>query len=150
MLADAGTAGAGRTPLEHLEAVLEQDARAFAVWDLAVAQLTEGGSTLLGKNRHGEQAIHPYVSERNAAAQRWARTAKYALDAGVSKRRVEIEQERAHLMAAALRATLAAPDLALDPARQARGLALLGEHLRRLTAGTTPAEPPLIEGRPAT
>lgn len=143
-LEEAGPAAAGRTPLEHLELVLEEDARAFALWDAAVSYLTEEGGTLLGRNRHGEEAIHPYVDERNKAAQRWARTAKYALDAGVSQRRVEIEQERAALMAAALRATLAA--LGLDPQTQARGLQLLGEHLRRL-AGTTPA--PDVPGLPA-
>lgn len=126
-----------RTPLEHLEAVLEEDARAYALWDTAVRMLVdEGGEDgdLLGENRHGEAAIHPYVDERNKAATRWARTSKYALDAGVSQKRVEIEQQRAELMATALRATLGA--LGLDAKTVQRGLTILGEQLRRLGPGT--------------
>jgi hypothetical protein len=119
-----------RTPLEHLEAVLEQDARAFALWDAACSVLVEEGSTLLGKNRHGEEQIHPYVLERNEAAKRWARTAKYALDAGVAERRVQIEQDKANLMATALRATLAR--LGLDATKTQQGLVYLGEELRQL------------------
>lgn len=122
-----------RTPLEHLGAVLEQDARAFALWDLACQTLTSEGSTLLGKNKHGEELIHPYVTERNQAAQRWARTSKYALDAGVSQRRVQIEQDKANLMASALRATLAA--LGLSAEKQQQGLTILGERLRQLGPG---------------
>ena len=131
-----------RTPLEHLEAVLEADARAFAVWDAACGQLVaEDGeeSTLLGRDKHDALSIHPYVQERNAAASRWARSSKYALDAGVSQRRVEIERERAELMAGALRATLASLGLSEDLIRQ--GLAELGANLRRLS----PA-PPTIDG----
>lgn len=127
-----------RTPLEHLEAVLEEDARAFALWDTAVRLLADEGSDLLGENRHGEQMIHPYVDERNKAATRWARTSKYALDAGVSQKRVEIEQQRAEMMATALRATLAA--LGLDAATQQRGLSILGQQLRRLGPGTAAQE----------
>lgn len=119
-----------RTPLEHLEAVLAEDARAFAVWDAACSTLIDEGSTLLGKNRHGEEQIHPYVTERNQAAQRWARTSKYALDAGVSERRVRIEEEKATLMATALRATLAA--LGLSAELQQKGLAILAQQLRQL------------------
>jgi hypothetical protein len=119
-----------RTPLEHLEAVLAEDARAFAVWDAACSTLIDEGSTLLGKNRHGEEQIHPYVTERNQAAQRWARTSKYALDAGVSERRVRIEEEKATLMATALRATLAA--LGLSAGLQQKGLAILAQQLRQL------------------
>jgi hypothetical protein len=122
-----------RTPLEHLEQVLEEDAKAFAVWDMACSVLTDEGSTLLGKNRHGEEQIHPYVIERNQAAQRWARTSKYALDAGVSQRRVQIEQDRANLMAQALRGTLAA--LGLSAELQQRGLSILGQQLRALGPG---------------
>ena|ERR1700677_920887 len=120
-----------RTPLEHLEQVLEEDARAFAIWDAACSTLVEDdGSTLLGKDRHGQEVIHPYVTERNQAAQRWARTSKYALDAGVSQRRVEIEQERATLMATALKATLSA--LGLSAQVQQQGLSILGQQLRQL------------------
>jgi hypothetical protein len=119
-----------RTPLEHLESVLEEDARTYALWAAAVALLTDEGEDLLGENRHGEAAIHPYVDERNKAAQRWARTSKYALDAGVSQKRVEIEQQRAELMAEALKATLSA--LGLSAELQQRGLSILGQQLRRL------------------
>jgi hypothetical protein len=122
-----------RTPLEHLEAVLEEDARAFALWDLACETLVVEGSTLLGKNKHGEELIHPYVVERNQAAQRWARTSKYALDAGVSERRVQIEQDRANLIATAMRATLAA--LGLSAEVQQQGLSILGQKLRQLGPG---------------
>lgn len=122
-----------RTPLEHLEQVLEEDARSFAMWDLACQTLVENDSTLLGQNRHGEEQIHPYVTERNQAAQRWARTSKYALDAGVSQRRVQIEQDKANLMAAAHRGALAR--MGLPPAEQQRGLTYLGEELRRLGPG---------------
>lgn len=120
-----------RTPLEHLEKVLEEDARTFAIWNAACEALVDSGSTLLGVDRHGMEAIHPYVPERNQAAQRWARTSKYALDAGVSQRRVEIEQERANLIAAACRATLAA--LGLSAEVQQQGLSILGQQLRQLT-----------------
>jgi hypothetical protein len=123
-----------RTPLEHLEAVLEQDARTYALWAAAVGLLVDEGDDMLGENRHGEMQIHPYVDERNKAAQRWARTSKYALDAGVSQKRVEIEQHRAELMATALKATLAA--LGLDPDTQQRGLTILGQQLRQLGPGT--------------
>jgi hypothetical protein len=119
--------------LEHLEAVLEEDARAFAIWNLACQVLTDEGSTLLGKNRHGEEQIHPYVIERNQAAQRWARTSKYALDAGVSERRVRIEQDRANLMATVFRGALVG--LGLSAELQQRGLSLLGEQLRQLGPG---------------
>jgi hypothetical protein len=125
-----------RTPLEHLEAVLEEDARTYAMWRLACDLLITEGDRLLATNRHGEQLIHPYVEERNKAAQRWARTSKYALDAGVSQKRVEIEQERAELMAQALRATLSA--LGLSAEAQQRGHVILAQQLRRLSpaAGT--------------
>lgn len=137
-LATSGTPE--RTPLEHLESVLEEDARTYALWAAAVALLTDEGSELLGENRHGEAAIHPYVDERNKAAQRWARTSKYALDAGVSQKRVEIEQQRAEIMAQALKATLSA--LGLSAELQQRGLSILGQQLRALGPGT-------IEGQAA-
>jgi hypothetical protein len=121
-------------PLEHLEAVLAEDARAFALWDAACELLVGEGSTLLGRDSKGAEAIHPYVQERNAAAQRWARTSKYALDAGVSLKRVEIERDKANLLAGAMKATLAA--LGLSPEVQTRGLELLGEQLRRLGPGS--------------
>lgn len=122
-----------RTPLEHLEQVLEEDARAFAIWAAACAVLGSEGDSLLTSDRHGQSQIHPYVTERNQAAQRWARTSKYALDAGVSQRRVEIEQERAHLIATACRATLAA--LGLSQELQQKGLSILGQQLRQLGPG---------------
>lgn len=130
-----------RTPLEHLEASLERAAQNFALWDLACRSLLgdsygtgaeEGSlaSQLVGRDRHGQLAIHPYVQERDQALQQWARISKYALDAGVSQRRVQIEQERANLIAVALRSTLAA--LGLTPELQQQGLTLLGERLRAL------------------
>ncbi len=127
-----------RTPLEHLESVLEQDARTYALWSLACELLSSEGDPLLGTNRHGEQQIHPYIEERNKAAQRWARTSKYALDAGVSQKRVEIEQQRAELMVAAFKGALAllAREFSLDAAFQQRGVSVIADQLRRLGPGT--------------
>ena len=117
-----------RTPLEHLEAVLEADARSFAIWNAACAALVEDGDTLLSRDKHDALSIHPYVDERNKAAQRWARSSKYALDAGVSQRRVEIEREKAEMMSNALRAALSTLGLTEDQTRAA--LAALATNLR--------------------
>jgi hypothetical protein len=127
-----------RTPLEHLEQVLEEDARAYALWAAACGLLIDEGGDLLGENRHGEQQIHPYVDERNKAATRWARTSKYALDAGVSQKRIEIEQQRAEVIVGAVKAALMllAREFNLDAAFQQRGVIVIAEMLRNLGPGT--------------
>jgi hypothetical protein len=126
-----------KTPLEHLEAVLAEDARTYAIWTLACESLQAEGNELTIQNRHGELMSHPYLEERNKAATRWARTSKYALDAGVSAKRVAIEQQKAEMMAAALRATFTVltREFDLPLGLPERGLAVLGGELRRLNAG---------------
>ena len=131
----------GRTPLEHLEASLEESARTYAVWELCCETLVqEQRSGLMGRDRHGQLAIHPYVSEKDAALDRWARISKYALDAGVAERRVKILQEQGELMASALRAVVGRLELSATAERQA--LAWLGEELQKQQRGRIPAQLP--------
>lgn len=131
----------GRTPLEHLESSLEEAARTYAVWELCCETLVqEQRSGLMGRDRHGQLAIHPYVSEKDAALDRWARISKYALDAGVAERRVKILQEQGELMASALRAVVGRLELSATAERQA--LAWLGEELQKQQRGRTPAQLP--------
>lgn len=131
----------GRTPLEHLEASLEEAARTYAVWELACETLVqEQRSGLMGRDRHGQLAIHPYVAEKDAALDRWARISKYALDAGVAERRVKILQEQGELMAGALRAVVGRLELPATAERQA--LAWLGEELQKQQRGRVPAQLP--------
>lgn len=131
----------GRTPLEHLEASLEEAARTYAVWELCCETLVqEQRSGLMGRDRHGQLAIHPYVTEKDAALDRWARISKYALDAGVAERRVKILQEQGELMASALRAVVGRLELSASAERQA--LAWLGEELQKQQRGRVPAQLP--------
>lgn len=128
-----------RTPLEHLEASLVAAAYDYRVWSLACETLVqEGRSSLMGRDRHGQQTIHPYVSERDQALAQWARISKFALDAGVAERRVRILQQQGELMIGAAQAMMAhlQAQYGLQPAAAAEGLKVLGEQLRRLGPGT--------------
>lgn len=132
-LSEAGTPDLD--PLEHIEAALSTAAGEVALFRLARQWVVDQGGSLLGKDRHGQQVIHPYQTELAQAETRWARVAKYALDAGVAQKRVEIKQAEALIYAEALRGTLAA--LGLSPEMQQKGFSLLGEQLRRLGPAKT-------------
>lgn len=131
-----------RDPLDHLEAALEQAARLYALADLACEFLVAEGGTLTSTDRHGQVVGHPYVAERAQALNQWARISKYALDAGVAERRVEIIKEQGELMVAAARAALSGlqAKYGLTPQVVTDGLRMLGEQLRRLGPGD-------VEGR---
>ena len=73
---------------------LRFEALTYATWKLATQQLIDSGDLLLWQNDHGEAAIHPYVEEMDKAAVRWDRVSKHAIDAGVSQRRLAIEEEQ--------------------------------------------------------
>jgi hypothetical protein len=129
----------GSDPLQHIEALLRFEALTYATWKLATQQLIDSGDLLLWQNDHGEAAIHPYVEEMDKAAVRWDRVSKHAIDAGVSQRRLAIEEEQAGLLATAARLALAEKAHGLPPAVQQDILRSLGVQLRRL-------EPAALEG----
>lgn len=69
---------------------------------------------LVALTAKGEAKIHPFVVEHHAALERRAKFAKLCLDAGVDERRVQIEQDKAKLIAEAFIAF--AKEVGLDPA----------------------------------
>lgn len=58
---------------------------------------------LLGFNRHGEAAIHPFVTEYKDALRELAKVAKMCLDAGIAERKVKLAEAQGRLLANAIR-----------------------------------------------
>ncbi len=114
-----------RDPREHLEAVLEEAARTYALRALAVELLESEGNSLTVRNSRGEETMHPYVQDKNAALALWNRAAKYAEDAGVAQKRVKIAQDQAQQLADLNRAALASAEV------QSQALAALAAEMRR-------------------
>jgi hypothetical protein len=128
----------GSDPLAHVEALLRFEALSYATWKLACEQLVDSGDLLLWQNHKGEAAIHPYMEEMDKAAVRWDRVSKHAIDAGVSTKRLAMEEESMGLLAAAARMALAEKALGLPPEVQREALRFLGQHLRSIGPGTGP------------
>jgi len=126
----------GSDPLAHIEALLRFEALSYATWKLACQQLVDSGDLLLWQNHKGEAAIHPYMEEMDKAAVRWDRVSKHAIDAGVSTKRLAMEEESMGLLAAAARMALAEKALGLPPEVQREALRYLGVHLRSIGPGT--------------
>lgn len=129
----------GVDPYVHLEALLRHEATTYATWRIAVRVLIDSGDLLLWQNNKGEAAIHPYVEEQDKAAARWVRVAKNAVDAGVSQRRIAIEEETAGLVAQAASLALAERAHELPVALQQQILASIGRQMRQIG--------PAIDGR---
>ena len=126
----------GSDPLAHIEALLRFEALSYATWKLACQQLVDSGDLLLWQNHKGEAAIHPYMEEMDKAAVRWDRVSKHAIDAGVSTKRLAMEEESMGLLAAAARMALAEKALGLPAEVQREALRFLGQHLRSIGPGT--------------
>jgi hypothetical protein len=62
---------------------------------------------LLGFNRHGEAAIHPFVLEYKDALRERAKVAKMCLDAGIAERRVKLAEAQGKLIANVIRGLVA-------------------------------------------
>lgn len=123
-----------QTPLEHLQETLTLAAYTYHHWRLACGTLMqEGRSTWMGRDRHGQLVLHPYVQAREAALQVWTRVAKYALEAKVAERLARVrEQEGELLIAAAEAAFLVMGKHGASPAAIQAGRRALGLEVRKL------------------
>ena len=95
---------------------------------------------LLGFNRHGDAAVHPFVEEYNKALKLKMTAAKLCLDAGIAERQIRVKEEQGRMLAGAVRGITAALEqrLGVQIAAQEWYPALVREQLL-LNAGTPPA-----------
>lgn len=125
-----------RSPLEHLQETLDLAAYTYQHWRLVCQDLMKGRSTWMGRDRHGQLVLHPYVQAREAALQVWTRVAKYALDAKVADRLAKVREDEADLLMTQNRAVFAWMQQQgyVTAAQAAAGLQNLGQRLNKLGA----------------
>jgi hypothetical protein len=96
-----------------------------------VADLAPGDYTVTYA-RTGEDRPNPYLLMYERALAQAATASKLAIDAGVAEAIVQIEQDKAKLLASVINAVLADPELGLTAAQRAKAPPVLGRHLRAL------------------
>ena len=126
-------------PQQVLEDLIDEERGVLRFWGIVMEEMIAGGDSLTTINKHGEQVIKPQVGQRNDASLRLARIAKYGLDGNLSERRLQIEEEKAHLVLQATRAALARKALGLPPELQQDIVRSIGQELRQLGPGNAEA-----------
>jgi hypothetical protein len=119
-------------PVLVLLETLRRERRILASWDLVVEGRIAAGEHVTHTTTHGERNRDPDVKESNDATNRVARIAKMCVDAGVSERRLALEQDREHRIAQAARAAVAEQALGLPPALQRQILTAFAQQMRQL------------------
>lgn len=157
-----GLAGVDQHPIEHLLYALYRAAQLERVWSVMLAGLDDASiesmrdsvrgelhysvhhlethdelgvtspEMLLGFNKDYEAQLHPFVLAHERALDRLAKIAKLCADAGVDERRVQIEKQRAAVMADVFRAVFAAAALGLSAAKQREAMVIAAQELRGL------------------
>lgn len=90
---------------------------------------------LLALNRGGFAQVHPFMVKYELAIERRARLAKLCIDAGVERKRIELEERQGALIAQVFRAVFDDPKLGLAAPQRRAAIVGAAEHLRLIAAG---------------
>lgn len=145
LLADLEIDAAGRGPTAVLLDVVHRSYAVVQVLGAIVGALTvpdptaaPGGypaDALYDRALNGDGRPHVALALYEQWLDKAAKVAKMALDAGVSEKLVQIEQEKGRLVAQIIAAVIDSPDLGLSDDKRQIGRQIAATHLRMIETG---------------